>query len=225
MKADTAKPPAKRRQPTDGGPLEVEIARVRAREERRLIRAAEKAGYFRFRVRAAEAVAVIKAGMEALEVRSESTLTKLERRKTRIAKTKRANDARIKAILGSFLVAQCQHKPELHAAVAPAIRQSLEEHPDRSGGQRSLALLAGFLSNPWHDGVSATPSADDQGTSSERTRRTNSHRLIVLGVWLLEQRERPDIAELIDTELRGFLEIATRPLPDEVVSLLADQAS
>lgn len=207
MKADSERSRSKRRQRTDIAELDAAIAQVLEREEARLIRAAHKAGYFRYHFRAAETDAMFRQGVAGLERQSASTLRKLERRKTRASKDKRIIDARRKALLGAFLVAQCRHKPELYTAIAPAIRTSFAMHPRTDVGQRNLASLEGFLSDPWHGGVSETLPDHDKRVSGARAKRENSHRLILLGVWLLEQRDqRPEIAQLIETELAGFLQ-------------------
>lgn len=206
MKADSKKPASKRRRATDIAVLEEKIEEIREREEARLIRAAHKVGYFRYRFRAAETEAMLKNAIAALDRQTASTLRKLEHRKTRASKDKRIIDARRKALLGAFLVAQSRHKPDLHAAIAPAIRTTLEHHPHPEVGQRNLASLEGFLSDPWHDEVSETLPDHDKRVSGVRAKREKSHRLILLGVWLLEQRgQRSEIDQLIATELAGFL--------------------
>ena len=94
--------------------LDDEIERVRTREERRLIRLARKAGYFQFRFRNDEILAMFKEAFLS-EPRRRSTLDRLEARREAHYAGHRARDARRKALLGGFLVAQCRHKPGVHA--------------------------------------------------------------------------------------------------------------
>jgi hypothetical protein len=49
--------------------------------------------------------------------------------KSRRTKNARANDARRKAVLGAFMVAQFRHRPALHAELAPDLRAHLASHP------------------------------------------------------------------------------------------------
>ena len=189
--------------------IRTEIARVRTREEKRLIAAAEKAGYFRHRFDAAQARSMFKTAIDALEPRKPSTLAKLEsdaaHLRSRMARATRADDARRKALLGGFLVAQCRHKPELHAAIAPDLRAFLANHHNPQVATRNLALLEGFLADPASGGVGTTDAENSEAAQTDH--RDRAHRLILLGAWVLEQHEtRADIALLVATELEGFLD-------------------
>jgi len=190
--------------------IEAELARVRAREEKRLIAAADKAGFFGHRFDAAATRAMFTAAIDALNPRKRSALAKLEqdaaRQRSRLSRAARADDARRKALLGGFLVAQCRHKPEVHAAITADIRAFLKDHPSETVATRNLALLEGFLSDPARSGTG--PDHADQETSARQSgHRDRAHRLILLGAWVLErQATRADLALLISEELGRFLD-------------------
>ena len=107
--------------------LDAEIARVREREERRLIRLARKAGFFHVRMKNEEIDALLREPLLA-EARRPSTLARLEERRDSHYAGRRARDARRKALLGGFVVAQCRHKPAVHTAMVPDIREWLLSH-------------------------------------------------------------------------------------------------
>ena len=212
--------------------LEAEMVRVRAREEKRLIQAADKAGYFRHRFDASGTLAMFRTAIDALEPRKHSTLAKLEKdiakQRSRVSKAIRSSDARRKALLGSFLVAQCRHKPELHGAIAADIRAFLKDHPKAQVAERNLALLAGFLANP-----AALETGPDTGTSTgtrtgpyqtndqdddthSAAQGARAHRLILLGAWVLERhRSRADLCLIVTEELERFLDQGAQPDRDK----------
>ena len=191
--------------------IETGIARVRAREEKRLIQAAEKAGFFRHRFSTGQTLTMFQAAIAALVPRKPSTLAKLEtdaaRLRQRMSKAARADDARRKALLGSFLVAQCRHKPELHATIAADLRAFLKDHADKTIADRNTRLLEGFLADPASGGVSTGDAGTQGRDAAEGEHRDRAHRLILLGAWVLEQRNsRADLALLITEELGRFLD-------------------
>ena len=204
--------------------IEAELARVRTREEKRLIAAADKAGFFGHRFDAAGTLAMFTAAIDALNPRKRSALAKLEqdaaRQRNRLAKAARADDARRKALLGGFLVAQCRHKPEIHAAITADIRAFLKDHPTETVATRNLALLEGFLTDPARSGTG--PDQADQETSvAQAEHRDRAHRLILLGAWVLERHStRADLALLIAEELDRFLDQGQHA--DRHRTLLAD---
>ncbi|WP_254453125.1 hypothetical protein [Ruegeria atlantica] len=200
--------PARKRKNTDPetklAEIDAEIARVRDREKKRLFQAAEKAGFFRYRFRTGQTLSLFRNAINGLDPRLRSTLVKLEedaaRLRSRIRKTERGDDARRKALLGGFLVAQCRHKPEIHAAIASDIRAFLADHPDPGVAARNLALLKDFLADP------ASTGEKDQ-TIAQSSHRDRAHRLILLGAWgLARHRTRADISLLITEELGRFLD-------------------
>ena len=185
--------------------LDEEIARVEAREERRLVQAARKAGFFEAKVSVPEMAAMFRAFLNEQD-RKPSTLKMLRNRRLVLAQSSRAVDARRKAVLGGFLVAQCRHKPALHASIIPDIRDVLRSHTDAKVAEGNLALLDPFLIDPQSDSV-AVPEDDVDGRPVEVERRKRTRRLILLGAWVLERyRARADIGDLISAELDAFLE-------------------
>ena len=190
--------------------IEAEMTRVRAREERKLITAADKAGYFGVRLSKDQLSDMFRDTIETLKPKP-STLAALENRKARVAGNKRKDDGRRKALLGSFLVAQCRHKPEFHAAIVADLRAFLKDHPSETVADRNLRLLEGFLADPAVHGT-GPDTIDGNQTATQSQHRDRAHRLILLGAWVLEQRDtRTDLAQLIAEELEGFLEQGAHP--------------
>lgn len=194
--------------------LDAEIARVREREVRRLVRMAAKAGYFHVRIRNEEFGRIFREAFMA-EPRRPSTLARLESRRDAHYAGRRARDARRKALLGGFVVAQCRHKPEVHARMVPEIRTWLGSHRSPNVGARNIEALEGFFGDPAHKGLVATP------TSSKKVRRERTHRLILLGAWVLARRESvKELGDLVAAELARFLEQGQRA--DRHKALLKD---
>ena len=184
--------------------LDAEIARVREREERRLIRMARKAGYFRLRIRNEEFNRLFREAFMA-EPRRLSTLARLESRRDAHYAGRRARDARRKALLGGFVVAQCRHKPDVHARIVPEIRTWLGSHRNPRVGARNVEALEGFFGDPAHKGL-MPPIA-----STKRARRERAHRLILLGAWVLARRkDLKELGDLVAAELARFLEQGQR---------------
>ena len=127
--------------------LEGDIARVRAREEARLIRVARKAGVFSRRFRTAELERLFASALEgqvkASQLRQlEVKMTTLKRKSTA---EERRLDARRKILLGSFLIAQFEHKPNLKAEMQPELEKFLDQHRDAKVAKANKDLLAEFL--------------------------------------------------------------------------------
>ncbi|MDE0697210.1 MAG: hypothetical protein OXH76_15425 [Boseongicola sp.] len=187
--------------------LDDEIERVRTRDECRLIRLARKAGYFQVRFRNDEVLAMFKEGAVS-EPRRRSTLDRLEARREAHYAGRRARDARRKALLGGFLVAQCRHKPDVHAKLSEDIRKWLASHRSKSVGARNVEALEGFLSDPGHNGLMAPYGSSER---AEGARRERTHRLILLGAWVLARREKlKELRDLVAAELARFLEQGQR---------------
>ena len=185
--------------------LDAEIARVRDREERKLIATAEAAGYFDIRLTKDQLEGMFRAAIETLNPKS-SALAKLRDRKVHAAEKKRKDDARRKVLLGGFIVAQCRHKREFHASVASDIRAFLKEHPSETVAARNAQLLEAFLADPASHG--AEPSQNDENSPAmQKHRRERAHRLILLGAWVIERHKtRADLSQLIANELEPFLD-------------------
>ncbi len=127
--------------------LEADIARVRTREEARLIRVARKAGVFSRRIRTAD-LARLFATVPEEQVKA-SQLKQLEVKMTTLKRKATAEerrlDARRKILLGSFLIAQFEHKPDLKAEMQPELKKFLDQHRDAKVAKANKKLLADFL--------------------------------------------------------------------------------
>ena len=191
--------------------LDDEIERVRTREENRLIRLARKAGYFQVRIRNDEFAELFKKAFLA-KPRRRSTLDRLETRRDAHYAGQRARDARRKALLGGFMVAQCRHKPDVHARLSPDIRSWLGSHRSLSVGARNVEALEGFLADPGYKGVTVSHAR------TETARRERTHRLILLGAWVLARRAGvKELGDLVSAELAGFLEQGKRVERDKAL--------
>lgn len=194
--------------------LDDEIERVRARDEHRLCRLARKAGFFQVRFGNDEVLAMFKEAFRP-GTRRRSTLARLEKRRETHYAGRQARDARRKALLGGFLVAQCRNNPEVHASLSPDIRKWLASHRSKSVSKGNVKAVEGFLGAPGHRGLAAPRG------SSERARRERTHRLILLGAWVLARHEKSEeLRELLTSELAGFLEQGRRAKRNR--ALLAD---
>lgn len=117
---------------------------------------------------------------------------------------RRARDARRKALLGGFLVAQRRHKPDVHARLSPDIRKWLTSHRSKSVGEGNVKAVAGFRRDPEHRGLKAMRGGSER---AEQARRKRTHRLILLGTWVLVRREKlEELRGLMTSELPGLLE-------------------
>ena len=184
--------------------LDAEIARVRGREERRLVRLARDAGYFDVQMKNEEILELFRDPVLD-ERKRPSTLARLETRRDAKFAGRRARDARRKALLGGFVVAQFRHRPNVHAALAPDIREFLGSHRNRILGARNVEALSGFFADPRHHSLSAPQS------NSKKARRERTHRLILLGTWVLARRENlKELRDLVAAELAPFLEQGQR---------------
>ena len=129
------------------GLLSAEIDRVRRREEARLIRIARKAGYFKRRIPNAELLKLLTPG--GGKTPKSSQLYRLEntmaRTKSKATEEERRLDTRRKILLGSFLIAQIEHKPEIRAMVEDELEQFLDLHRDPKVAAANKALLKDFL--------------------------------------------------------------------------------
>ena len=66
----------------------------------------------------------------------------------------------------------------------------------------------GFFADPGHRGLTAQRGSSER---AEGVRRERTHRLILLGAWVLARREKlKELRELVAAELAGFLEQGKR---------------
>ena len=196
------------------GALDAKIAESTAREERRFVRLLHKVGHFNRKMTNDEFERIYREAFGARPWR-ESPLARLKARRTRQYGSRRARDAGRKALLGGFVVAQCRHKPEVHARLAPDIREWMLTHRDAGVGAKNVEALEGFLADPAHRGLAAPAS------NSRRARKERTHRLILLGAWVLARREDlKELRDLVAAELAEFLEQGERA--DRQKALLKD---
>ena len=126
--------------------------------------------------------------------------------KNRKTKSARANQARRKAVLGAFMVAQFRHKPALQAKLAPDLRAHLAGHPRPEMAEVNVAFMSRVTGDP---ASAERPDEDDigpTGLAPEQARRNRARRMILTGAWVLDRRaELPAIEMLLRTELANFL--------------------
>ena len=189
--------------------LEARLARVRQRAETQLLRAAGQAGLFKFRF----TIPALRQFLQTAMAQAPLPVSVLHKRqheidqiKSRRTKNARANDARRKAVLGAFMVAQFRHKPALHAELAPDLRAHLASHPRPEMAEANIAFMARVTGDP---ASAERPDEDDTGPTglaSEQARRNQARRMILAGAWVLDRRtELPAIETLLGTELANFL--------------------
>jgi len=128
---------------------EARVAKVRKREEARLIKLAEKAGLFQWRLSSVQLEALLRDGLAAADTQRQSQLLKLENdvklTKKRQSEQARREDAQRKILLGSFLIAQMEHKPTLKAEMATELEQFLNLHKEPNIAERNKELLRKWL--------------------------------------------------------------------------------
>jgi len=128
--------------------LHSRIAQVREREEARLIKTARAAGYFDRLITTPN----LRAGLDEFLSKAgprQSQLARLEQ-ELKMAKVKqtaqeRKDDARRKILLGSFLIAQFEHKPALLAQLQSELDKFLDQHKDKHVADANKALLGQWL--------------------------------------------------------------------------------
>lgn len=194
--------------------LDAKIAEVTTREVGRFVRLLHKVGHFDRQMTNEEFVRIYRESYGARTWR-QTALARLKARRTAQYAGRRARDAGRKALLGGFVVAQFRHKPDVHARLAPDIREWMLTHRDAGVGAKNVEALSGFLADPAHKALAAPAS------NSRRARKERTHRLILLGAWVLARRESlEELRKLVADELAGFLEQGERA--DRQKALLKD---
>ena len=205
--------------------MEDRLAKLRHNAELQVLRAAEKARLFDYKFTAAQ----LQALMQEIVSREPRPLSLLQRKrmeieqlKTRKAKSKRQDMGRTKALIGSFMVAQWRHKTDLHAAMAPDLRDHLAAHPRPGMAKANIDFMAGLLADPqWEENADTNPDAFAVGITDQQLRRNQSRRLILIGAWVLDRRgELAEVDALIRDELANFLK--QDRAPERNVALLRD---
>ena len=143
--------------------LEARLARVRQRAETQLLRAAGQAGLFKLRF----TIPALRQFLQTAIAQAPLPVSVLHKRqheidqiKSRKTKNARVNDARRKAVLGAFMVAQFRHKPALHAELAPDLRAHLASHPRPEMAEANIAFMARVTGDP---ASAERPDDDDTG--------------------------------------------------------------
>ena len=185
------------------------VARVRQRAETQLLRAAGQAGLFQFRftiptLRQLLETAIAQAPLPVSVLHErQHEIDEIKSRKTNPA---RAKDARRKAVLGAFMVAQFRHKPALHAELAPDLRAHLASHPRPEMAEANIAFMSRVTGDPASAERPDEDGAAPTGFASGQARRDQTRRMILAGAWVLARRaELPAIETLLRTELANFL--------------------
>ena len=142
--------------------IKSKVVQVRQREEARLIRVAKKSGLFAFKFTSQELETLFRNYAESKLPRKISQLAKLEIKMKVVRKAQseqeRRDDARRKILLGSFIIAQMEHKPVLKAELTPELVQFLELHKDPKAVERNKELL-----NDW---IGVAPAVSEGGDAS-----------------------------------------------------------
>lgn len=129
--------------------LEAEAARIRAREEARLLRIAKAAGFFDLRYSSAEIASVFAALKEAKPKARLSQLKNVETKmtilKSKTSQEARRIDTRRKILLGAFLMAQIEHRPKEFTWVADELEKFLDQHENPEMAASNKVILADFL--------------------------------------------------------------------------------
>ena len=128
---------------------DAKIAHVRQREEKRLITLARKAGFFDRRVSTTEISTMFKELLKKQKTPKRSQLNRLEDQmntaKRRQSAQERKDDARRKILLGAFIMAQIEHRPEEFTWLARELEKFLDTHPDATVAANNKLLMAEFL--------------------------------------------------------------------------------
>ena len=144
---------------------EARVAKVRKREEARLIKLAEKAGLFQWRLSSAQLETLLRDGLAAADTKRQSQLLRLENdvklTKKRQSEQARREDAQRKILLGSFLIAQMEHKPALKVEMASELEQFLDLHKEPKVAGRNKELLKKWLPTGAHPSEQAKAKADE----------------------------------------------------------------
>ena len=127
---------------------QVKLEAVRHREEARLIKLARAAGYFDRLALSKDVSKMFKAFLDDLP-NKESQLKRIDKQvksmKTHQSKQDRKDDTRRKILLGSFLIAQFEHKPELLGSMQIEISKFLDLHKDKNVAAANKKLLAQWI--------------------------------------------------------------------------------
>lgn len=131
--------------------IKSKINQVRHREEKRLINLARKTGLFDVRITSRQIEAMFINQLDNLEPKKQSQLSRLEMQMQKVQRKQteqeRKDNTRRKILLGSFIIAQMEHKPALKADLLPELSAFLELHKDVKVVANNKALLKDWLIN------------------------------------------------------------------------------
>lgn len=129
--------------------MAVRREQIRTREEARFLLVAKKAGLFDWRITSAELEQIFTTGLNNLDLQKQSQLSRLDtdmvKTKQKISEELRREDTRRKILMGSFIIAQMEHKPVLKAELIPELVQFLELHKDPKAVARNKELLKDWI--------------------------------------------------------------------------------
>ncbi|MCZ8056668.1 MAG: hypothetical protein O9329_18380 [Microcystis sp. LE19-12.2C] len=132
--------------------LQVEVQRLRERDEARVLRLARKAGLFEQYWTLPELFECLTAFTDARRNGRASQLKLAEDRMARVKKIEseeeRKLDARRKILLGSFLLARFERFPLERERMQGEILRFLDTHKDENVRARNKAILADILGGP-----------------------------------------------------------------------------
>jgi hypothetical protein len=129
--------------------LKAEVERITDRDRKRLIKIALKSGFFDVTVKSAEIENMFDQFLSSMETPKLSQLyrteLKMKKAKSKASAEERKADARVKILLGSFLIAQFEHKPDLLANMKGDLNTFLGLHKNPTVVKNNKALLRNFL--------------------------------------------------------------------------------
>jgi hypothetical protein len=130
--------------------LSAKAETVEARLTARILKVAKTAGLFDRKWTIAELQVALSTMMENQEKTRMSQLSqiksKLKVTERQEAERKRREHARRMILLGSFLMAQWRHKPDLFASMLPELEPFLDTHTDEGVAKSNKDLLSDILS-------------------------------------------------------------------------------
>ena len=223
--------------------LDAEIARVRLRDEQKLIKCAQRAGLFNVRISASALQQMMNIAIDTMQPPRSKLAALIDKRKLheqRARQAKRSDEARIKAILGGFFVAQCRYQPKLFERYRPLIEAHIARHPVETTAAENATFMKPFLNaleesitdaqkeaqkdghtndqkpsagDTTGDTWAKTPTLDRQRIHKQSA-RDRARRLIILGAWLIDEHTKnTELNQLIHDQINGFLEADKIPNP------------
>ena len=184
--------------------LDAEIARVRMREERRLVRLACQAGYFHKRMKNEEILGLFREHF-LNEPKRPSRLARLEaRREARYSGRAPGTPGARRCSAGSWSPSAGASRTSMRPW-CPTSGNSCGRTATRRSGQGTSKRCPRFSL------IQRTRASRPRPGTRKKARTARTRRLILLGAWVLARRETlTELRDLVSAELAGFLEQGQR---------------